>query len=185
VRRVREAIRIPLTVGGGVRSVEDARQLLAAGADKVSVNTAAVRRPALLTELAQAFGRQCVVLAIDARGTASGWEVLVLGGREPGGTDAVAWAREGERLGAGEILLTSWDRDGTRAGHDVELLRAVAGAVRVPVIASGGVGTRDHVASAFAAGADAVLAASVFHDGDDTVDGIKAELAIRGIRVRR
>ena len=185
VRHVREAIRIPLTVGGGVRSVEDARQLLAAGADKVSVNTAAVRRPALLTELAQAFGRQCVVLAIDARGTASGWEVLVLGGREPGGTDAVAWAREGERLGAGEILLTSWDRDGTRAGHDVELLRAVAGAVRVPVIASGGVGTRDHVASAFAAGADAVLAASVFHDGDDTVDGIKAELAIRGIRVRR
>ena len=185
VRRVREAIRIPLTVGGGVRSVEDARQLLAAGADKVSVNTAAVRRPALLTELAQAFGRQCVVLAIDARGTASGWEVLVLGGREPGGTDAVAWAREGERLGAGEILLTSWDRDGTRAGHDLELLRAVSDAVRVPVIASGGVGTRDHVASAFAAGADAVLAASVFHDGDDTVDGIKAELAVRGIRVRR
>jgi len=185
VRRVREAIRIPLTVGGGVRSVEDARQLLAAGADKVSVNTAAVRRPALLTELAQAFGRQCVVLAIDARGTASGWEVLVLGGREPGGTDAVAWAREGERLGAGEILLTSWDRDGTRAGHDLELLRAVSDAVRVPVIASGGVGTREHVASAFAAGADAVLAASVFHDGDDTVDGIKAELAVRGIRVRR
>jgi len=185
VRRVREAIRIPLTVGGGVRSVEDARQLLAAGADKVSVNTAAVRRPALLTELAQAFGRQCVVLAIDARGTASGWEVLVLGGREPGGTDAVAWAREGERLGAGEILLTSWDRDGTRAGHDLELLRAVSDAVRVPVIASGGVGTREHVASAFAAGADAVLAASVFHDGDDTVDGIKTELAVRGIRVRR
>src|SRR6267378_4248709 len=185
VRRVREAIRIPLTVGGGVRSVDDARQLLAAGADKVSVNTAAVRRPELLTELAQAFGRQCVVLAIDARRAVDLWEVLVLSGRESARPDAVAWAREGERLGAGEILLTSWDRDGTRAGHDTELLRAVADAVRVPVIASGGVGTREHVAAAFAAGADAVLAASVFHDRDDTVDGIKADLAVRGIRVRR
>ena len=185
VRRVREAIRIPLTVGGGIRSVDDARQLLAAGADKVSVNTAAVRRPELLTELAEAFGCQCVVLAIDARRAADRWEVLVMGGRESARPDAVAWAREGERLGAGEILSTSWDRDGTRAGHDLELLRAVAGAVRVPVIASGGVGTREHVAAAFAAGADAVLAASVFHDGDDTVDGIKADLAGRGIQVRR
>ena len=185
VRRVRAAIRIPLTVGGGVRSVEDARQLLSAGADKVSVNTAAVRQPALLSELAQAFGSQCVVLAIDARRSADSWEVLVLGGREQALPDAVAWAHEGERLGAGEILLTSWDRDGTRAGHDVELLHAVANAVRVPVIASGGVGTRAHVAAAFAAGADAVLAASVFHDGDDTVDGIKADLAIRGIEVRQ
>ena len=185
VRRVRAAIRIPLTVGGGVRTVEDARQLLSAGADKVSVNTAAVRRPALLTELAQAFGCQCVVLAIDARRAAERWEVLVVGGRETARPDAVAWAREGERLGAGEILLTSWDRDGTRAGHDLELLGAVAAAVRVPVIASGGVGTRAHVAAAFGAGADAVLAASVFHDGDDTVDGIKADLAVRGIRVRR
>jgi len=182
---VRAAIRIPLTVGGGVRSVEDARQLLSAGADKVSVNTAAVRQPALLSELAQAFGSQCVVLAIDARRSADSWEVLVLGGREQALPDAVAWAHEGERLGAGEILLTSWDRDGTRAGHDVELLHAVANAVRVPVIASGGVGTRAHVAAAFAAGADAVLAASVFHDGDDTVDGIKADLAIRGIEVRQ
>jgi imidazole glycerol phosphate synthase glutamine amidotransferase subunit len=187
VRAVRAAIRIPLTVGGGVRTVDDARQLLSAGADKISVNTAAVQRPALLGELAQAFGCQCVVLAIDARriGAVERWEVLVRGGRDAVLQDAVAWAREGERLGAGEILLTSWDRDGTRAGHDVELLRAVADAVRVPVIASGGVGTRDHVASAFAAGADAVLAASVFHDGDDTVDGIKTELAVRGIRVRR
>jgi len=185
VRRVRAAIGIPLTVGGGVRSVDDARQLLAAGADKVSVNTAAVRRPALLTELAHAFGCQCVVLAIDARRAAARWEVLVLGGREPAGLDAVAWAHDGEQLGAGEILLTSWDRDGTRAGHDLELLGAVAAAVRVPVIASGGVGTREHVAAAFAAGADAVLAASVFHDGDDTVDGIKADLAGRGIEVRR
>jgi imidazole glycerol-phosphate synthase subunit HisF len=185
VRRVREAIRIPLTVGGGVRSVDDARRLLSAGADKVSVNTAAARRPELLTELAQAFGCQCVVLAIDARRAATHWDVLVIGGREVVRPDAVAWAREGEHLGAGEILLTSWDRDGTRAGHDLELLRAVSGAVRVPVIASGGVGTRAHVAAAFAEGADAVLAASVFHDGDDTVDGIKADLAVRGIRVRR
>ena len=185
VRRVRDAIAIPLTVGGGVRSADDARQLLAAGADKVSVNTAAVRRPALLTELAQAFGRQCVVLAIDARRAAEHWEVLVFGGREVGRPDAVAWAREGESLGAGEILLTSWDRDGTRAGHDIGLLRGVTEAVHVPVIASGGVGTRAHVAAAFSAGADAVLAASVFHDGDDTVDGIKADLAVRGIRVRR
>ena len=187
VRRVRSGVSIPLTVGGGVRSVDDARLLLSAGADKVSVNTAAVRRPALLAELAGAFGCQCVVLAIDARRThgGAGWEVLVLGGREVALPDAVAWAREGERLGAGEILLTSWDRDGTRAGHDVALLRAVSDATRVPVIASGGVGTRDHVAAAFAAGADAVLAASVFHDGDDTVSGIKSDLAVRGIRVRQ
>jgi imidazoleglycerol phosphate synthase cyclase subunit len=185
VRRVRAAIGIPLTVGGGVRSVNDARALLEAGADKVSVNTAAVRNPALLTELAQAFGCQCVVLAIDARRAAERWEVLVLGGREIARPDAVAWAREGEALGAGEILLTSWDRDGTRTGHDLELLRAVSAAVRIPVVASGGVGTREHVAAAFAAGADAVLAASVFHDGDDTVDGIKADLAGRGIEVRR
>jgi imidazoleglycerol phosphate synthase cyclase subunit len=165
--------------------VEDARRLLAAGADKVSVNTAAVRRPDLLTDLAEAFGRQCVVLAIDARRSAEGWDVLVFGGRETARPDAVGWALDAERLGAGEILLTSWDRDGTRAGHDIALLRAVADAVRVPVIASGGVGTREHVAAAFAAGADAVLAASVFHDGDETVDGIKSDLAVRGIRVRR
>ncbi|HVH67232.1 MAG TPA: imidazole glycerol phosphate synthase subunit HisF [Gemmatimonadales bacterium] len=185
VARVRAAISIPLTAGGGVRSVSDARALLAAGADKVSVNTAAVRRPELLGELATAFGRQCVVLAIDARRVDDRWEVLALSGRERALPDAVTWAEWGQQLGAGEILLTSWDRDGTRAGPDVELLRAVCRAVRLPVIASGGIGGRAHVAEAFRAGADAVLAASVFHDGDDTVAGIKADLAGRGIRVRR
>jgi imidazole glycerol-phosphate synthase subunit HisF len=185
VRRVRAALGIPLTAGGGVRSVEDARRLLAAGADKVSVNTAAVARPELLAELAREFGSQCVVLAVDARRAADGWEVLVTGGRERTGRDAVAWARHGTALGAGEVLLTSWDRDGTRAGCDVELLRCVSRAVTVPVVASGGIGTRAHVAEAVAAGAEAVLAASVFHDGDDTVAAIKADLAARGVRVRR
>ncbi len=191
VRRVRAAIRIPLTVGGGVRAALDARRLLGAGADKVSVNTAAVRRPELLGELAEAFGTQCVVLAIDARRTRAGegggprWEALVVGGRAPGHPDAVAWATEGAARGAGEILLTSWDADGTRAGHDLALLRAVVGAVAVPVIASGGIGTRAHVAEAFAAGADAVLAASVLHDGDDTVHDIKDAVAARGIPVRQ
>jgi cyclase len=185
VARVRAAIRIPLTVGGGVRNVTDARRVLAAGADKVSVNTAAVQRPALLSELSAEFGSQCVVLAIDARRTGRAWEALTHGGRKPGRSDAVEWAREAARLGAGEILLTSWDRDGTRAGPELELLRAVLGAVRVPVIASGGIGEREHVAEAFRAGADAVLAASVLHDGDDTVDGIKDDLSVRGIRVRR
>ena len=185
VARVRAAIRIPLTVGGGVRSVDDARRLLAAGADKVSVNTAAIERPALLSELAAQFGSQCVVLAIDARRSGDRWEALVRGGRTPGRPDAMAWAAEGAGLGAGEILLTSWDRDGTRAGPDLELVRAVVSAVHVPVIASGGIGDRAHVAQALGAGADAVLAASVFHDGDDTVGGIKDELSLRGLRVRR
>ena len=157
----------------------------------MSVNTAAVRRPELLGELAEAFGTQCVVLAIDARRTRVGegggprWEALVVGGRAPGHPDAVAWATEGAARGAGEILLTSWDADGTRAGHDLALLRAVVGAVAVPVIASGGIGTRAHVAEAFAAGADAVLAASVLHDGDDTVHDIKDAVAARGIPVRQ
>lgn len=185
VRRVREAIRIPLTVGGGVRSVADAQRLLGAGADKVSVNTAAVRRPDLLSELADAFGRQCIVLAIDARRSGADWEALVVGGRSPGRGDAVAWAAEGEGRGAGEILLTSWDADGTRQGHDLALLRAVVDAVHVPVIASGGIGTRAHVVEALAAGADAVLAASVLHDGVETVDGIKAHVAECGMAVRR
>ena len=188
VRRVRAAIRIPLTVGGGVRSVADAQRLLGAGADKVSVNTAAVQRPDLLGELADAFGRQCVVLAIDARRArhrSGEWEALVVGGRSTGRRDAVAWAAEGEGRGAGEILLTSWDADGTRSGHDLSLLRAVVDAVHVPVIASGGIGTKDHVVEAFAAGADAVLAASVLHDDAETVDGIKAHVAACGIAVRR
>lgn len=185
VRRVRAALGIPLTAGGGVRSVDDARRLLSAGADRVSVNSAAVARPELLAELAREFGSQCVVLAVDARRAEDGWDVLVMGGRERTGRDAVAWARHGTALGAGEVLLTSWDRDGTRTGCDLELLRAVSGAVTVPVVASGGIGTRAHVAEAVAAGAEAVLAASVFHDGHDTVAEIKADLAARGIRVRR
>ncbi len=184
VRAVRRRIHIPLTVGGGVRSVDDARGLLAAGADKVSVNTAAVRDPSLLKRLSQAFGTQCVVLAIDARRLGDSWDTLVVGGREATGIDAIEWGREGARLGAGEILLTSWDRDGTRAGCDVELLEAMREAVDVPVIASGGIGTPDDVAAAFRAGANAVLAASVFHDGDLTVGQIKTYVSEQGLAVR-
>ncbi|MEE8115999.1 MAG: imidazole glycerol phosphate synthase subunit HisF [Gemmatimonadales bacterium] len=184
VRAVRRRIHIPLTVGGGVRTVDDARGLLAAGADKVSVNTAAVRDPSLLERLSQAFGTQCVVLAIDARRLGDSWDTLVVGGREPTGIDAIEWGREGTRLGAGEILLTSWDRDGTREGCDVELLEAMREAVDVPVIASGGIGTPADVATAFRAGADAVLAASVFHDGDLTVGQIKTYVSEQGLAVR-
>ena len=185
IRSVRARLGIPLTAGGGVRCVDDARRLLAAGADKVSVNTAAVARPSLISELAGEFGSQCVVLAIDARRASGSWEVLTRGGRDVAFClDAVAWASRGAASGAGEILLTSWDRDGTRAGCDLELLRAVSGVVRVPVIASGGIGTRGDVADALEAGADAVLAASVLHDGDETVLGIKTELSARGVAVR-
>lgn len=184
VRAVRRCIHIPLTVGGGLRTVDDARGLLAAGADKVSVNTAAVRDPSLLERLSQAFGTQCVVLAIDARRSGDSWDTLVVGGREATGIDAIEWAREGTRLGAGEILLTSWDRDGTRAGCDVELLETMREAVDVPVIASGGIGTPDDVVTAFRAGADAVLAASVFHDGDLTVGQIKTFVSDQGLAVR-
>jgi imidazoleglycerol phosphate synthase cyclase subunit len=171
-------------VGGGIRTLDDARALLEAGADKVSINTAAVHRPALLSEIALRFGRQCTVLAIDAARQGGGFEVLVKGGREGTGIDAIGWAQEATGRGAGEILLTSWDRDGTRAGYDLELTRAVADAVRVPVIASGGAATPEHLKDALDAGADAVLAASIFHDDDLTVGEVKRALAALGVRVR-
>jgi imidazoleglycerol phosphate synthase cyclase subunit len=184
VRRVRETLSIPLTVGGGVRVVDDAWHLLEAGADKVSVNTAAVERPELLTEISSRFGRQCCVIAIDAASRDGRFEVLVNGGRAGTGIDAIEWAQEAERRGAGEILLTSWDKDGTRSGYDLVLTRAVAEAVHVPVIASGGANSAEHIREAFAAGADAVLAASIFHDGDTTPNDVKLYLQEHGIRVR-
>jgi imidazole glycerol-phosphate synthase subunit HisF len=186
-RRTADNVFIPFTIGGGIRSVEDAQAVLDAGADKVSVNSAAVARPALIGELAEQFGSQCVVLAIDAkaRPDGSGWEVYVAGGRTPTGRDAVAWAREGVERGAGEILLTSMDRDGTNIGYDLALTRAVAEAVNVPVIASGGAGELDHLVEALEAGADAVLCASIFHYGHHTMDEVKAHLAAAGVPVRR
>ena len=185
VRRTADEVFIPLTVGGGVRTVDDARALLRAGADKVGVNTAAVARPALVAELSHEFGAQCVVVAIDARRRGPGFEVHTHGGRRPTGLDAVAWAAECQRLGAGEILLTSMDRDGTRDGFDVELTRAVVDATNVPVVASGGVGTLDHlVEGARLGGADALLAASVFHFGELTVRQAKEHLAAAGVVVR-
>jgi cyclase len=184
-RRAAEEVFIPFTVGGGIRSVDDARRLLRAGADKVSINSSAVARPELLGELAGEFGAQCVICAIDARSTAAGWEVYVHGGRVPTGRDALAWAVEACDRGAGEILLTSMDRDGTRLGFDLALTRAVADAVTVPVIASGGVGSLDHlVAGVVEGGADAVLAASIFHFGEHTVAQAKAVLAAAGVSVR-
>ncbi len=184
VQRVRARLGIPLTVGGGVRTQDDARALLEAGADKVSINTAAVTRPELLSEVAERFGRQCTVLAIDAARRAGRFEVLVKGGREGTGIDALTWARAATAHGAGEILLTSWDQDGTRAGYDLELTRAVSDAVRVPVIASGGAAGPEHLLDAFEAGADAVLAASIFHDGDLTVGDVKRWLIARGVHLR-
>ena len=186
VQRVADAVFLPFTVGGGVRSVEDADALLRAGADKVAVNTAAVDNPGLLGELARRFGSQAVVLAIDARATGrGGWEVYVHGGRTPTGRDAVAWAREGVARGAGEILLTSMDRDGTKDGFDVALTRAVADAVNVPVVASGGCGTVAHMAEAFTEGhASAALAASIFHFGEIRIPDAKAELLRAGVEVR-
>jgi cyclase len=186
-RRTAEQVFIPFTIGGGIRSVDDARGLLRAGADKVSVNTSAVQRPELISELATEFGAQCVVVAIDARWReeAGGWEVYVNGGRTPTGVDVLAWAVEAERLGAGEILLTSMDRDGTRDGFDLELTRAVCDAVGIPVIASGGVGTLEHLVDGVRdGGADAVLAASIFHFGEHTVAEAKAALVAGGISVR-
>jgi cyclase len=186
-RRTAEQVFIPFTVGGGVRTPDDARRLLRAGADKVAVNTAAVARPEVVTEMATEFGNQCVVVAIDARRRpdASGFEVFTHGGRRPTGIDAVDWAADCERRGAGEILLTSMDRDGTRDGYDLELTRAVTDRVGVPVVASGGVGSLDHlVDGALEGGADAVLAASIFHFREHTVREAKEHLTARGVVVR-
>jgi imidazole glycerol-phosphate synthase subunit HisF len=184
-RRAADQVFIPFTIGGGIRSVQDAQAVLDAGADKVSVNSAALQRPELIDELAATFGTQCVVLAIDAkRGGEEVWEAYLAGGRTPTGRDAVQWAREGVARGAGEILLTSMDRDGTNAGYDLALTRAVAQATSVPVIASGGAGEISHLADALAAGADAVLCASIFHYGDHTVAEVKDRLASSGVPVR-
>ena len=185
VRRTADQVFIPLTVGGGVRNVEDARRLLRAGADKVAVNTAAVERPALIAEIAAEFGAQCVVLAVDAKRVEGAYKVFTHGGRTPTGLEAITWCMVGERLGAGEILLTSMDRDGTRDGFDLDLTRAVADGVGIPVVASGGVGSLDHLAEgALAGGADAVLAASIFHFGEHTVAEAKDHMAKRGVPVR-
>jgi len=185
-RRTAEQVFIPLTIGGGIRSVDDARRLLRAGADKVSINTAAVERPELIGELAAEFGTQCVVVAIDARRSPDpSFEVFTHGGRQATGRDAVAWAAECERRGAGEIMLTSMDRDGTRDGFDLELTRAVSTSCGVPIIASGGVGSLEHLADGVTQGrADAVLAASIFHFGEHTVAEAKAHLTAAGIVVR-
>ena len=188
VERAAEQVFIPLTVGGGIRTLDDARRLLRAGADKVAVNSAAVARPELVAELAAEFGAQCVVVAIDARqvaGREGAWEVVTHGGRRPTGLDALAWAVRVADLGAGELLVTSMDRDGTELGYDLALTRRVVDAVRVPVIASGGVGSADHLADgALRGGADGLLAASIFHFGALTVAEAKRHLASRGLTVR-
>lgn len=186
VRRVREVLSIPLTVGGGVRRVEDAAALLDAGADKVSVNTAAVRDPGFVDRIAARFGSQCTVVAVDAarRADGPGWEVVVHSGKERTGQDAIAWCREVVARGAGEILLTSWDRDGTKSGYDLALLEAASSAVNVPIIASGGAAHPAHLAEALRAGACAVLAASIFHYGEYTVAAVKEALAADGFEVR-
>ena len=183
-RRAADEVFVPFTIGGGIASVQDAQAVLDAGADKVSVNSAAVKRPELLSEMADVFGAQCVVLAIDAKRSGDGWEVFVAGGRKATGVDAVAWAREAVERGAGEIMLTSMDRDGTNAGYDLALTRAVAEAVGVPVIASGGAGELQHLADALDAGADAALVASLFHFGHFTVGEAKDYLAQTGVPVR-
>jgi len=186
-RRTADNVFVPFTIGGGIRSIQDAQAVLDAGADKVAVNSAAVARPGLIDDLAGVFGAQCVVLAIDAKARPgqAGWEVFVAGGRTPTGHDAVRWAREGVERGAGEILLTSMDRDGTQDGYDLALTRAVAEAVEVPVIASGGAGELEHLVDGVAAGADAVLCASIFHYGRFRVSEAKSRLAAGGVAVRR
>jgi len=187
VRRTAESVFIPLTVGGGVRSVKDVDALLRAGADKVGVNTAAIARPEVITEIAERFGRQVLVLSLDVRrapGTPSGFEVTTHGGRRGTGIDAIDWARRGAGLGAGEILLNSMDADGTKAGFDLELIAAVRAVVEIPVIASGGAGAVEHFPPAVAAGADAVLAASVFHFGELTIGAVKQALRDAGHPVR-
>jgi cyclase len=185
VRRTASRIFLPFTVGGGVRSTEDIRRLLLAGADKCGINSAAVSRPDLIAEAARKFGSQCVVAAVDARADGRGsWEVFTHGGRTPTGLDAVAWCRRLESLGAGEILLTSMDRDGTRAGFDLALLRAVCAAVRLPVVASGGVGAPAHFVDGAKAGATGLLAASVFHFGAFSIADVKTALAAAGLPVR-
>jgi imidazole glycerol-phosphate synthase subunit HisF len=183
-RRAADEVFVPFTIGGGIRSAGDAQGVLDAGADKVSVNSAAVARPELINELANVFGAQCVVLAIDAKRAEGGWEVYVAGGRTPTGIDAVSWACEGVSRGAGEILLTSMDRDGTKDGYDTELVHAIASTVDVPVIASGGAGEPQHLVDAFEAGADAVLLASIVHYGTYSVAELKRHLAAAGVSVR-
>lgn len=187
VRRVAESVFIPFTVGGGIRSVEDFRTLLLAGADKISVNSSAIKRPRLISEAADKFGSQCVVCAIDAkRRSGGGWDVYLAGGRINTGIDALKWAEEAEKLGAGEILLTSMDCDGTKAGYDLELTRAISENAKIPVIASGGAGTNEHFYEALTQGkADAVLAASLFHFGEIEINALKDYLHGRGISVRR
>jgi cyclase len=188
IRRTADSIFIPFTVGGGIRSIDDFNAILGAGADKVAVNTAALADPDLIQRAADHFGSQCVVVAVDARrteATASGWEVYTHGGRNPTGIDAVEWCARAQGLGAGEILLTSMDRDGTRDGYDLPLLNAVAAEVRIPVIASGGAGALEHLDAALSAGAHAVLAASIFHFGEFTLAEARRYLAARGHPVRQ
>ncbi len=188
VRRTAEEVFIPFTIGGGIRTVDDIRRMLQHGADKVSLNTAAVKQPLLVSAGAESFGSQCIVVAIDAKRRPDGtsWEVYINGGRTPTGRDAIEWAKEVERLGSGELLVTSMDRDGTKDGYDLELLRQISAAVNIPVIASGGAGTLEHLVEALTIGnADAVLAASIFHFQEYTIAQAKAYLQSRGVNVRK
>lgn len=182
--RVAEKVFIPFTVGGGISEVGDIKAILRAGADKVSLNTAAVRRPELISEAAEIFGSQCVVVAVDAKRREGGWELTTHGGRTRTGQDAVAWAQTAARLGAGEILLTSMDQDGARSGYDLELTQAVADAVTIPVIASGGAGNAGHLVEAVRTGADAALLAGILHDGLTTISSLKQEMAAAGLPMR-